>query len=269
MKANSKIPKTLVYTAIFGDKDEPPVLLNSDKVDISQYDFICITDNPKLESDIYKIHHVKSQFTDITKNARFYKICGHSEQEKYDVAIWHDSSLMLDALKISELAIYAFKYKLSTFRHGHICIYPEARQCIEMEKDNPIRIAIQISYYALILNFPLREGMYETGILVKNVKQYNESLIQKIWWKHLRWFSRRDQLSLPVASWLTNSDIGILKGKAFDNPYSTYRGHRYYHYLTGNPIWRFNHKILKKLGVWVTFRVEHALTRKRIFGKYT
>lgn len=267
MQIDFTTSRTVVYTAIFGDKDEPPTLQNYIHTDLSDFDFICFTDNPSLQSDFYKVIKVKRIFSDVTKNARFYKICGHQELTKYGTAIWHDSSVILDATKIAELASFSSRFALSTFKHGHICIYPEARQCIEMGKDSPVRIALQVLYYGLILNYPLRNGVYETTIMVKNQQNFNGSLLQKKWWQHLRYLSRRDQLSLPVARWISNQEIGILQGKGFDNPYSSYRGHRYYHYLTSNPFWRINNSLLRKIGVWVTYMVESFLAKKGLIGK--
>lgn len=254
--------KVMLYTAIFGDKDDAPIIHNPEKIDLSHIDFYCITDNPELRSIDYKMQVVSRRFSDVTKNARYFKICGAPELSGYDVAIWHDSSVIIHASQIEKLISFSAKFSLATFKHGHICIYPEARQCIEMGKDSPLRIALQVIYYGFILKYPRKNGVYETTMLVKNLHEYDGSELQKTWWKHVRWFSRRDQLSLPVAKWLSNQEIGILEGKGFDNPYSTYRGHRYYHYITGNPLWKLNSAWLKKIGVWVTYKVEHYLSKK-------
>ncbi len=256
--------KVVVYTAIFGNKDEAPSLFNKPEIPNYKIDFICITDNPNLQTDDYQIKVVPQKFSDVTKNARSIKINGFKGIEDYDIAIWHDSSVILDCSKLQNLVAFSNNHYLSVFKHGNDCIYAEARDCINHKKDNPLRIAFQMLYYGLILHFPLRKGVFETTMMVTNVKQFNGSALQKQWWKHVRLLSRRDQLALPVAQWKSNSAIGILKGKGFNNPYSQYRGHRYYHYKSKNPLLTINNVFLRKVGLWIIFKIEKYLTHRQI-----
>ncbi|HAP70698.1 MAG TPA: hypothetical protein DCR04_13410 [Flavobacteriales bacterium] len=68
--------KVLVYTAIFGDKDEAPLLSGDCKSVEYEVDFLCITDNIKLTSPHYNVEFTNPVFSDVTKNARYYKIQG-------------------------------------------------------------------------------------------------------------------------------------------------------------------------------------------------
>jgi|GEM_PF-1457130 len=253
--------KILVYTANFGLKDDAPKLINKDAVATTQVDFVCVTDNPSLSSHDYSMDLVERRFSDITKNARSIKVNGIADIEKYDIALWHDSSVMLDCARLNELVQTVENRTLSTFQHQDNCVYSEGRSCIRMRKDNPMRIVLQLAWYALRHRYPVRNGLYETTIVCYNVNKYFGSPLQRLWWKHIRWLSRRDQLSLPFAIFRTSSakEIGIISGTGFNNVFSVYRGHSHYDYHA-NPMLNFTPDWTAKLGTWLIFKLEKHLS---------
>jgi hypothetical protein len=255
--------RVLVYTAIFGDKDEAPLLSGEYNSVDYEVDFLCITDNDKLTSPHYSIEFTKALYLDVTKNARYFKIRGPKNILDYDIAVWHDSSVMLKCERLNELIAHSENYAFSTFKHGHTSIYAEARGCIRQNKDTPLRVSLQMILYALFFRFPNKSLVFETTILVTNTRKYFESKPCKAWWRHVKYLSRRDQLSLPVV--LRNSNvnpIGYLTGRGFENPYSIYRGHRYYHYKTNSIIPEANTPITKKISLWIIYRVERIFRER-------
>lgn len=257
--------KVLVYTAIFGDKDEAPMLVGKYNITDYQVDFLCITDNTKLTSPDYQIEFAKPVFSDITKNARYYKIIGPKNALNYDIVIWHDSSVMLDREKLTELIAYGETNAFSTFKHGNTSIYAEARDCIRHNKDTPLKITFQMALYAFWFHFPVRSLLFETTILVYNTQKYFTTSTSKSWWRHLKYLSRRDQLSLPVVLRKSSiNPIGCLVGKGFDNPYSVYRGHRYYHYNTTSILPQVDNRIAKKAGLWIIYNLELLQYKKDV-----
>ncbi len=255
------MPKILIYSAVYGDKDDAPEVINR-QLYPSELDFVCVTDNPKLTSSVYTIINIPSKYSDTAKDSKYVKICGPPEFSNYDVAIWHDASIILDCSKIPELIEFAKSYPLSNFIHGERSIYAEGRRCIMMRKDSPIKITIQLLFYSLWLKHPLNEKVYENGILVIDVKSYHGTALQKIWWNHVRFLSRRDQLALPVVRRLTGSKFGVLNGGGFNNPYSKYRDHKSNSYQSSSIVHKLNGSLLSKLGLWVIFRIEKHLSKK-------
>ena len=225
--------KTLVYTAIFGDKDEAPVLLKKEGVNLSNYRFLCVTDNPKLKSEDYEVVLVNSEFSDVTKNARKVKVNGYGNMGEYDVAIWHDSSVRLHADQINGLIEMGMSKRISVFHHIRYCAYLEAIACIDQRKDAPLRIALQMMRY-FIDGFPANNKLYETTIMVLNREGYFGSELQRLWWDELKNGSRRDQLSLAYASWKTKTEINLIADwtrSGSDNDFSTWIGHQHAKYL--------------------------------------
>lgn len=253
-----KTPRVLVYTANFGGKDELPYLINKHAAN-KNIEFIYVTDNRNAISKDYKVHVVKRSFLDTVKNARHYKICGIPDFERFDIAVWHDSSIVIDCSKLDDLIQHQDNI-LSVFMHDEVCTYSEARNALNTKKDNPIRVTIQMLYYGFLAKYPARNGVFETGIMVMKPAEFHHSELRKLWWAHVKMFSCRDQLSLPYAVWKTKSKVGILKGRGHDNPYSEFRGHKRSEFSTRNPLLKINSPFLRKVGLWLIFRAERHLS---------
>ena len=252
MQASSS--SVVVYTANFGGKDKLYEPSNSGALAELNVDFVCVTDNPSFESEFYRIIEHKSKFEDVSKNARKVKILGFDGMENYDLAIWHDSSIQIDCKKIVDLIEFGQKHALSTFKHGREDVYLEAIACIENNKDRSIRIAKQMKRYQEA-GVKAHSGLFETGILVLNVKQYLNSGLPEIWWNEIESGSRRDQLSLPFAQLKSGVEIGILKGSGHQNPYSKYYDHLYEHYIDSKNSWFSELKLVKKLAIRYIYKL--------------
>ncbi|HAP70696.1 MAG TPA: hypothetical protein DCR04_13400 [Flavobacteriales bacterium] len=238
--------RVIVYTAIFGGKDNAPTL-NRDAVSKHEVRFVCITDNPNLKSDDYEVIIQPIEYSDITKNARKIKVTGFKGIENYDVAIWHDSSIEIDCSKLDQLIEYGRSNQLSTFHHPRNCTYLEAIACIDQHKDHAIRITIQMFRYFL-KGLPTNSGLNETTVLVTRCKDYMGSELQIIWWNEILNWSRRDQLSLSYARWLTGSkEIGTLEGARIENPYTVWKGHKHETYTDKNPLGILNSRLVRGL----------------------
>lgn len=230
--------KVLVYTAIFGNKDEAPCLINKSELGDLDVTFVCVTDNPELHSDDYTIKVVDRKYSDVTKNARDIKVNGFEGFDKFDTAIWHDSSVQMHCNKLSELSAMGETHTLSAFHHVRYCVYLETIACIDQKKDSPIRLTAQVYRY-FREGFPANFGLHETTIMVINVNRYLPSDLRKIWWNEIANRSRRDQISLPYARWKSGEEVGLLAhwtAKGHDNEFSTHIGHRYQHY---NDSWSY------------------------------
>jgi hypothetical protein len=250
------LARILVYTAIFGNKDDAPKLINKYLLPNLELAFICFTDNPLLRSEDYEVRLIDTQYDDITKNARDIKINGFPGIESFDIAIWHDSSVQLHCDKLQKLVEMGRKHMISAFHHIRYCVYSEAIACINQKKDNPIKLTWQIYRY-FKEGLPANYRLHETTIMVIQVEPYVESLFRKIWWNEILKYSRRDQISLPYARYKTGVEVNLLAhwtAKGHDNEFSTYVGHRYHHY---NDSWFF------ALSTWYPVRV---LCKKLIFA---
>lgn len=237
--------KVLVYTAIFGNKDDVPQVLNFKTGGEFEVRFVCLTDNLQLKSEHYQVIIVEPRFSDIAKNARYYKLHGPPEVNDFDVAIWHDSSIWMDFSKLRDLVDYGELFAISTFHHKRYCAYMEAIACINNKKDFALRITFQMFRYFL-QGFPSNISLNETGILVFRKPDYFDSEFQKVWWREIDNWSRRDQLSFAFTKWHCQwEDLGLLDGTGMENDYSEWHEHLHPRYDSPNLLRWFNFKLIR------------------------
>jgi len=251
--------KIAVYTAIFGDKDILNPVLNFNVDD--NIDYFLITDNFQGNVDNYKIILKKAIYDDVTKNARFYKVIGLDFFKNYDFVIWHDANLQILHNEMLNLVNFAKHKPIAFFKHSERnCIYDEAIRCIELKKDYPLVIFRQVLVY-FFRGLKNELGLYDTSLFVKNVKLINDSFL-KLWWREIRYRSRRDQISLPYALKKFNINPGIIQGHRTENRYSLFYDHKHRNYLflsTGKPK-RFSIK-LKKIAIHLIIMIKRINKR--------
>lgn len=197
---NGKVPfngKGVIYSANIGNYDQvkEPQYVNPD------LDYILFTDNPETTSSVWQVRLVENkEQLDNVRLARRIKILGHEYLPEYDYSIWVDSKLEI----IGNLREYVEKYRrkepILCFNHLHDCIYQEAALCCALKKDSLDIIERQMQKYRAE-GYPENNGLVETGILVRELK--NERLLQlmETWWQEIVNESRRDQLSFNYACW--------------------------------------------------------------------
>jgi len=199
----------VVYTAIFGDKDELQTIAKS-----ANCDYVLFTDNPKLRSNDFEIVLCPTRYQDPTRNARFYKILSHVIFPEYEYSLWIDGSIAINTISIENLFDqYLENHDIA--QHSHFarqCIYDEAVVCCRLNKDDPLVIRKQMLNYRT-QGYPAGNGLTETTIIFRRhtpeIAKLNED-----WWQEIASYSRRDQLSFNYAAWKNNIDYFIIDGAA-------------------------------------------------------
>lgn len=221
--------KIAVYTAIFGDYDD---LIEPKYPEIKeQADFFCFTDNEKLTSNFYTVIQVPTVYTELVRNSRFLKVSGHKVLNQYKYTVWLDAAYQLKIRSFETLLkSVAGDTPMATFIHSERnCLYREAQTCITYKKDFNVIIFSQMMKY-LIRGMPKDFGLFETGILVKNMSSPLLAPLVNNWQKEINRGSKRDQLSLPFVLWKTGITPGILEGKALANAFADHNNHKFYFY---------------------------------------
>lgn len=238
--------KIAVYTALYGDKDElMPPLGFSDKDEISYYVF----SDKAIEIKPYKTIIRPIQFADIAKNARYFKILNDSILDSYDILIWHDANIQIRHNKIIDLITHAQNTYITTFIHpDRDCFYSEAMTCIRVQKDLPLKILYQAIVY-FFTGMPAHNGMYSTGILIKNNKYKIPNLLN-FWWKQTLTYSRRDQLSLAFTLYIFKNNVNTITDNIFKNEFSIYHNHLYNYYITKSKTINFNGYFFRQISFY-------------------
>ncbi|MDT0645315.1 DUF616 domain-containing protein [Zunongwangia sp. F260] len=242
--------KIAIYTAIFGNKDalrEPSDISNGENID-----FYVITDNNELKSNFYTVLYKPCTYSNVAKNSRLYKILGVKEFESYDYVIWHDANLQIIVDEVPRLVQSLRNNFLATFKHPlRRCFMEESIACIKDKKDNAYIILLQC-ILNLFRGLSPDSGLYETSILVKRNKNFNKRFFEQ-WWKEVKFFSRRDQISLPYVKKKMNEKVDVLEGDRINNPYSIFYAHKYDNYISKGKLEKLEVGLLE---VWIIKVIE-------------
>lgn len=160
-------------------------------------EFIAFLDYP-FSSSTWEIRKAHSQLGDPRRNSRIHKMLPHLYTDS-EYSIWIDGNIRL--LTPPEVLIekYLKDHDIAVFKHPtRDCIYDEAVVCAKRNLDDPEIIIEQAQYYEN-QGFAKNKGLVECGIILRRhtpqVQAFNNE-----WWAEYSRFSRRDQISFPVAA---------------------------------------------------------------------
>ncbi len=199
-KLFSRKKRIVIYTAITGNYDAliTPEHINED------YDYICFTDNPALESNFWQIREMEASDLDDVRKARRYKVLPHVYLPEYDFSVWVDGNFEI----VGDVEEYIKEYSkqspmLCIVHPDRDCAYEEAQACIDQGKDADEIIQSQMERYTA-RNYPRHSGMIASGILFRKHGEPDVIKVMNDWWAEIESFSRRDQLSFNYVCWKNN-----------------------------------------------------------------
>jgi hypothetical protein len=235
--------KTVVYTAIFGGKDdliEPAFIPKG-------CDFVCFTDRD-FESDVWDVRKVEPTFEDPNRSAKMYKILPHRFFSEYNHSVWVDGNLLVRG-DINELVKkYLSKVNFAIYSHNQLrkrilgflwvkdknecydCLYKEAEELIKSAKkgnykDDPNLIKRQVEKYKKE-DYPYNNGLVSSMIIFRNHNNLDVIKVGEDWWNEIKNNSRRDQLSFNYVAWKNNLNFKYIKGDSRRNKYFLHTKHR-------------------------------------------
>lgn len=195
--------KKVIYTCITGEYDDAcaHTYLGDD------WDYVMFTDNQYLLGMKRYMHWGirPLQFNKMNnvKNARWHKINAHVLFPEYDYSLWVDGNIVIQSKKFFERINSLIKknVKISVPLHPvRNCIYDEAKIIKDLKIDNKNTVNREMCRMRR-LHYPRQNGLNETCIILR---QHNNNKIiyaQKKWWKMVKNYSKRDQLSFNWAMW--------------------------------------------------------------------
>ncbi len=199
--------KRVVYTCITGGYDN----LIDPKTISDGFDYVCFTDNMKMESSIWDIRPLPKETEGLSqvKKQRYVKINAHLLLSEYDISIWVDGNITIKS-DLNEFVNKFIKDEYSIYVPKHPlrdCIYVESNIVVSMKKDKKENVTPQIERYKKE-GFPKNYGLLQSNIMLR--KHNNEDCIRFMeqWFEELKNGSHRDQLSFNYVAW-KNEDIKI------------------------------------------------------------
>jgi hypothetical protein len=186
-----------IYTALIGDY-EP--LREQPQAKKSGIDFICLTDDPNLQSETWTVRHVEPLFgMDPIRSQRLFKLKPHEFLPEFEYSLYIDNTISIDADPVDFL---------NTSFCGEFCVAPHSfresvlDEFIEVAKlgfDDQSRVFEQLNHYFIDHPDVLTEHPYWGGMIYRS---HNDAAVRRmgdIWYAQVLRYSRRDQLSMNVS----------------------------------------------------------------------
>jgi hypothetical protein len=193
------------YTALFGTHE---MLADQPAADESQVRFVCFTDDPELTSRSWEIVQVDPSFAlDPVRSARRLKILGHEAIADADETLWIDAKVQLLADPADVLDEWLGRHDMAVPVHSYRAdVVDEFRAVITDQLDDPARLWEQLAHYQITHPEAIAEVPLWTGILARRRTPVIDRAMTT-WYEHVLRYSRRDQLSLPVA--LAEAEVAV------------------------------------------------------------
>lgn len=148
--------------------------------------------------------------------ARYYKTMAHEVLSEADISIWVDGNIRLLISPGEAVGKWLKGADLAVFKHpDRQCLFQEASVCTRWRKGDKERIAAQVSAYQEV-GMPRDWGLASTRCVIR---RHTERIarLNEMWWKEIRTYSVRDQISLSFTCWRANMHWEFIPGNATDH----------------------------------------------------
>lgn len=194
--------KQVIYTCLTGNYDS---LINHRYIN-PEWSYICFTDNEDLlKQSQYGIWQIKKLVnkTDLGNilNNRYHKILPYELfNDDVEQSIYVDSNCNILTPTLFNRVKHAQSHLLIPLHFSTPCLYQEMDW---YERHHP-ELSAQINTMRCLFladGFPFNYGMTENNIIYRHHSDQKVEKIMKNWWKYIRDYVPRDQLSLSYCLW--------------------------------------------------------------------
>ncbi len=187
-----------VYTAL---TDGYETLNEQPAAALSGIPFICFTDNPSITSGSWQIRPLHRMFErDGYRSQRAYKLRPHAVLPEFAMSLYIDNSVLLKVPPEQVFAAFAPAGGLSLPAHSfRATLLEEFLEVARDGLDDPTVIAEQLALYRTLYPEILAERPFWNGILLRDHRNPTMIAAMELWLAQVCRYSRRDQLSAPVA----------------------------------------------------------------------
>ena len=187
----------VVYTCITGEYD----CLNDPLFFAPGIRYICFTNNKELKSDVWEMRYIFDENLDNMYLARYVKFFPNKYLEGFETSVWVDGKFQIIGDLREYVSVYQNDKPILCFPHfARKCIYEEAARCLVDGIGQKRKIIDQITKYNGEA-YPLDNGLYETGCIVRKHNDKSVIALMNDWWDELTSFSYRDQICFPYVCW--------------------------------------------------------------------
>jgi hypothetical protein len=218
----NRVDKLIVYTVLTGDKEKlgnPVSKLLSSYSDL-HVDFICLTDNADLKSDIWKCQTFNTNGLQPEKSSRRPKALPHEYFKDYRYSLYLDNICELKRLPNSHDLIHSpnSRYVFRLFKHStRKTLIEEAHAIAALGYETAENLIRQLFSYSRLM--PLNDVSPLSTCTVLLREHMHPSIVRhgQLWWEHILNFSKRDQMSFDFTRVLVGAEVIYLPGDKFAN----------------------------------------------------
>ena len=185
--------KKCIFTGIVGDYDD---LTTSTTLKQDDWDYICYTENDKIESDFWKIITIPKFNDSILGNhklARYIKTNFFNYLSSYDIILWKDARIVINC-NLNDYLHHLGDNDILFMRHPDSNnILDEFNSVLSLNLESLDTIEkIKLRYAENGYNYD--NGLIASGIMLFKNNEKTKKFFQD-WWDEISHFSHRDQLS--------------------------------------------------------------------------
>lgn len=218
--------KYVIYTAIVGNYDkilQPIVVDNS-------FDYILFSNDMKRDKvGVWQIRKIDYYNKDQIKIARWVKTHPEKLLPEYDFSVWMDANIQI-------ATDFAYQRSKKLFDDNTIIssIFHPQRKCIYEEmftvfiyRYETLKTILRWSKILKKSNYPINNGLNETNVIFRNHTKSQTKIFDDLWWRFIKQYSRRDQLSFNYVLW----ELGY-SCELFLPPQQSARNSKHFNYIS-------------------------------------
>lgn len=197
-KQRYRTEKKLLYTAMTAGYDS----LNEIPQPVSNWDFICYTDNPSLSSDTWQIRLLNNELNlDPVRLSRQVKINNHLVDGGYDISVYIDANFRIrgDLDTFVEHVLPPGERFVMLLHPFHSSLREEVELCVRVGKDEESLLRSQYRHYVEEQGFDDPFPHVAGGMILRRPGHDDIRRLMQTWFDQLLRWSRRDQMAFNYA----------------------------------------------------------------------
>ena len=208
---SKQVNQKCIYTFIVGGYDS----IKEPKIKTPGWDYVCVTDDPNLKSNNWKVVLMSKEDRNIQplKRRAMSLMIGFQNYigSHYDTVITVGGQMVINTNLDSLLRKYQYNstYDAAFLLHpNRNCVYEEGAFVAQVGRDSRESIDKCLSRYHQE-GYPRDNGLYATGVMILNNKSENLKKLLNLWLEVYRTSATvRDQMSLNYSIWKLHKDRG-------------------------------------------------------------
>jgi hypothetical protein len=227
--------RKVVYTCVVDGYDRIRAPLFAEP----SVDYIVFSDNPdELAAAPWQLRPIIRRERNPRMTARWHKLHPHLLFPDHELSLYVDSNIVLRAPVTPLAERMLAETPIALFRHPERdCPYAEADVVMRHRLDDGVIVEMQMAYYRA-KSYRAKAGLHYSGVLLRRHNDLRLIAFHDDWWRQLKVFSHRDQLSLDFMLQRHGIVAADFSGFAAESPWLALAPHRRYrvHFPDDQPI---------------------------------